>query len=286
MVRKNGAAAVVAVWLCLFGSIAAFGDEVGNRLAVMTINLWHKDKPGELKIMAEQLRAEAKQMPDFVMCQEVVFDRGEPEDSTAAVLANYMGYHCRGTRRTSDNEGVAIVSRFPFQYYAERHLKSQTSPLLLGFRRVSVMGEFMMPNVGRVRVVNVHFTNWEFEHHVRRKQLAETMDWIAERQAAAPAAVTLLGGDFNSKRDWDEMKLLGQAGLDGKPAFRDYNSSEASQGSPGNPNKRIDYIFISATAQPAWLLSEALLWKNGLPRGSSRFFLSDHLALLHVYAIK
>ena len=46
-------------------------------------------------------------------------------------------------------------------------LEAQTSRLLIGFNRVSVMGEFLVPHVGRVRVVNVHFTNWKFERRIR-----------------------------------------------------------------------------------------------------------------------
>ena len=129
-------------------------------LNVMTINMEHKDRPHELRVAADYLRDRLEQLPDFILCQEVKFERDdELAPNTAAVLARELGYNCKGTKRKSDNEGVAIISRYPFLFYDELHLRAQTSPLLLGFNRVSVMGEFFVPKIGRVRVVNVHFTN-------------------------------------------------------------------------------------------------------------------------------
>jgi endonuclease/exonuclease/phosphatase family metal-dependent hydrolase len=257
-----------------------------DSLAVMSFNMWHKDQPERLKIMAEQLRADLKQLPDFILCQEVVFNRDGAEGKTAEVLGNQLGYYARGAKRTSDREGIAIISRYPFAYYAEKHLKSQTSRLLFGFNRVSVMGEFMVPGIGRVRVVDVHLTNWSFEHHIRRQQLEETLAWISQREAMVPAAVTILGGDFNAKGQWDEMQQLRQADATGRIRFMNFNSQEPSMGSPGRPNKRIDHIFVSATQGAVQLVQEKLFWKEGLRNGSSRFYVSDHLCLLHVYSFK
>src|SRR5437588_227497 len=73
---------------------------------------------------------------------------------------------------------------------------------------LNIMRECFVPKIGRVRVVNVHLTNWEFEHHIRAKQISETMKWLEDRQSKVPAAVTFLGGDFNAKRQWTEMKPL------------------------------------------------------------------------------
>lgn len=276
-VGRIGVCAVLGLVGLLGGRAAA------EPMSVMTVNLWHKDRPEELKIVADHLRKDLERVPDFVLCQEVVFKRSGPLKSTADVLASNLGYHARGTKRTSDREGIAIVSKYPFVHYAERHLKHQTSRLLIGFRRVSVMGEFDVPSVGRVRVVNVHFTNWGFEAHVRRKQLAETLAWIEQRQKEAPAAVTFLGGDFNAKIHWDEMDQVKRT--DGLVDFHNFNGDEPSMGSPGNPNKRIDFIFVAAPERKVKLVDEDLMWKDGLPRGKgdSRFFLSDHLAVVHTY---
>jgi endonuclease/exonuclease/phosphatase family metal-dependent hydrolase len=253
-------------------------------LNIMTINMWHKDRPQELRVMADYMRGNLEKMPDFVLCQEVKFERDdELAPDTAAVLARELGYTSKGTRRKSDNEGVAIISRYPFLYYDQLHLRAQTSRLLLGFSRVSVMGEFFVPRIGRVRVVNVHFTNWKFEHRIRDKQLAETLKWIDQREAKAHAAITFFGGDFNAKQEWNEMKQLSDGSF--TMAFEDYNGTDFTHGSPGDPHKRIDFIFVSA-ANRLLFGGEQILFKDPLKDGDSSFHLSDHCAVLHRYTLK
>lgn len=258
-----------------------------DSIAILTTNLEHKDRPKELKVVAERLRAgDVPSIPDFIICQEVLFKRSGPQKNTAEVLALHLGYYCRGTKRTSDREGVAIISRYPFEYYGERHLKAQTARLLLGFRRVSVMGEFQVPGIGRVRVVNVHFTNWEFEERIRRKQLEETLDWIAERDAEVPVAVTFLGGDFNAGVHEREMKALSTP-KPGAPVFANFNGKTPTWGFTKSKATRIDLVFVAAQGQ-AWRLNqEQVLWKEGVPRSEDpedRFGLSDHLPVYHLYS--
>lgn len=277
----------VVVGLCVVMFAAARGmAEAEASLSVMSFNMWHKDRPRELGTMVKQLREDLKQLPDFVVCQEVVFGRDGEQDNTAKVLGDLMGYQTRGTKRRGDGEGVAIISRYPFEYYGELHLKAQTTKLLLGFNRVSVMGEFMVAGIGRVRVVDVHLTNWGFEGHVRRRQIAETLEWIGKREAEVGAVVTVFGGDFNAKIEWGEMKQVTEKGAAGSVVFQDFNSKEGSMGLPGTPNKRIDHIFVSAAGLEAGLVSEKLFWREGLRDGKSRLYVSDHMCLLHVYWFK
>jgi endonuclease/exonuclease/phosphatase family metal-dependent hydrolase len=268
--------------------------DIANRLSVLTFNMWHKDKPHELQAMAERLHSDLAELPDFIMLQEVMFNRSrpkdDPRDSTAAVLADQLGYHCYGTKRTSDREGIAIISRYPFEYYGERHLEAQTSPLLLGFRRVSVMGEFLVPGAGRVRIVNVHFTNWGFEAHVRAKQLQETLVWMAQREQEVPADITFLGGDFNMRPTWDEMQLITDAQFDPLLQLQSFNDDKLpTKGSPGNPRHRIDYIFVCApnAGRQLALIQERSLWAKGMEPldGSRTIKLSDHVPLLHEYRV-
>ena len=93
----------------------------------------------------------------------------------AAELAEELGYHSRGTKRWQNREGVAIVSRYPFVYYDERYLRARTSSLLMGFRRVSAMGEVQVPGVGRVRLVTTHLAYQPWEGRIRRRQMNETL---------------------------------------------------------------------------------------------------------------
>jgi endonuclease/exonuclease/phosphatase family metal-dependent hydrolase len=258
-------------------------------LDVLSYNMKHKDRPAELAVVADALREDLDRLPDFILCQEVVFKRStrKGQADTAAVLADELGYHCRGTKRTSDREGVAIISRYPFEHYDARQLKSRTAGLLLGFRRVSAMGEFQVPGVGRVRVVTVHFAYQNHEHHVRRKQLTETLQWIAEREQEAPANLTILGGDFNIQPHWSELAVLWDEEITGGLKYSDFNGRGPTRGPLGRPNARIDYIFLAASGCDVRMLGEQLLFGERLPHDGGRgtFWLSDHLLVLHEYAV-
>jgi endonuclease/exonuclease/phosphatase family metal-dependent hydrolase len=280
--------------LCLLGltlpAAAATSLAAAPRtLEIMTFNMEHHNAPEELRAIAAHLKTDLSQLPDFILCQEVVFSRhttkDNPEDNTAAILARHLGYYSHGTKRTSDHEGIAIISKYPFDHYESINLKSQTPRILLGFRRVSVMGEFTVPGMGKVRVADTHLTNWEFETFVRRAQIAETLQWVSDREKAAPAAYTFFGGDFNAKINWSEMQLVSTDGL----SYTNNNGTAYSQGSHGHPSKRIDFIFLAAAQKAAAGLKfagEQLLWKQGLiDREGSHFYPSDHLAVVQTYAV-
>jgi endonuclease/exonuclease/phosphatase family metal-dependent hydrolase len=147
------------------------------------------------------------------------------------------------------------------------------------------MAETMVPGVGRVRLVNVHLTNWGFETHVRREQLKETLEWAAARERKAPAALTFLAGDFNAEADFAEMALIKDRSVTGPLAFQDSNGTAFSQGAHGKPDKRIDFIFVSGANLPSFA-GEELMWKNGVPTpDGDHFYLSDHLAVVHRYTL-
>jgi endonuclease/exonuclease/phosphatase family metal-dependent hydrolase len=262
-----------------------------DQLTVLTFNMQHRDNGDELSIMAQRLSEDLVETPDFILCQEVLFknSRDWDDDNSASVLARDLGYHYRATKRSSDAEGLAILSRYPFEYYAERELESQTSRLLLGFNRVSVMGEFTVPELGLVRVVNVHFTNWNFEKRVRTNQLVETMEWMAARQKAVPADVIVFGGDFNADPDGDEIKLVTSGRLARQFNFKSFNTNAPTRGSKGNPNKRVDYIFVSAPDRGIRFTGkgETRLWKDGMAAGvgERKILLSDHVPVLHEYHV-
>ena len=304
----TGLAALAAVSLSAFGvaevpaagkhapATAGSGErwlgpavEAAHGFTVLSFNMQHRDRPGQLALMAEQLSSDLPRLPDLILCQEVLFKRSASKgrDNTAAVLADELGYFVEGTKRTSDREGVAIVSRWPFAYYDAKHLRARTSALLLGFRRVSVMGEFLVPGVGRVRVVNVHFAYLGFEGRIRRKQLAETLEWIDRRDRQVPADVIILGGDFNSRPHGKEFEPLSDPAITGDLRYRSWNTSEPTRGPKGRPDTRVDYIFVSAPSHDVRMLREQLLFKQGLRNtdGGGRAWLSDHVALLHEYAV-
>jgi endonuclease/exonuclease/phosphatase family metal-dependent hydrolase len=134
-------------------------------------------------------------------------------------------------------------------------------------------------------VADTHLTNWEFEGHVRSKQIAETLSWVEERDKVAPAKVNLFGGDFNAKSNWGEMTQILKAAMNGGVSYQDHNGTEFTQGSHGDPSKRIDFIFVAAPKPLLQFVSEKILWKSGLFIGSDHFYPSDHLGVVHSYAV-
>lgn len=263
-------------------------DAPADRLVVLSYNMQHRFRPRELAAFAETLR-EVEGLPDFILCQEVLFRvrAARNRDNTAAILADELGYYARGTDRRGSREGVAIVSRYPFAFYAERHLKARTSALLIGFSRVSVMGEFIVAGIGRVRVVTTHLAYQPWAGHVRRKQLNETLAWLAEREAREPAAVTIFGGDFNLAPGDRAFAPLSDPRVTGRLRFLDANTLRPTLGWPGRPSKRVDYIFVSAPYRTIRFHGERLLFAEGIWHndGSRRFHPSDHLPVLHEYTL-
>jgi endonuclease/exonuclease/phosphatase family metal-dependent hydrolase len=296
MLAMDGdSAAMPAVALAAHSDLNSGVSEIvgrSDRLSVMSFNMHHRDRTNELSAIADDLRSRSNEVPDFILLQEVMFSRSgkKGETNSAAALATELEYYCRGTKRSSDREGVAIASRYPFLYYASRELDAQTSRLLLGFNRVSVMGEFNVPEVGRVRVVNVHLTNWGFEEHVRRQQLTETLQWTAARQREVPADVIIFGGDFNIEPDWDELDLMTSQAATGGIKYRSHNNPDSlTFGGHGDPRTRVDYIFIGEPGKRTALphLSETCLWHDGVAfkRGNRTFYPSDHLPVVHEYRV-
>src|SRR5438128_2252985 len=80
------------------------------------------------------------------------------------------------------------------------------------------------------------------------------------------------------------MKQFGQAAAT-TMVFEDHNGTDPTQGWPGSPHKRIDFIFVSS-ANRLLFGGEQILFKDRLIDGDSSFHLSDHCAVLHQYTLK
>ena len=79
--------------------------------------------------------------------------------------------YVRATKRTKDGEGLGILSRYPFDHYDGLVFDARTNKMMLGNKRIAVMGEFVVPDIGRVRVVNTHLAHWGWEGHIREQQM-------------------------------------------------------------------------------------------------------------------
>lgn len=267
--------------------MAVSHELVGARpISVLSFNMQRKENQRNIELVAKHLREDTQRLPDFILCQEVMFNRSERAafSSSAAALADQFGYHVAGSPRRSGREGIAIVSKYPFEHFDFKQLDNKS---LFGFPRVSVMGEFLVPGVGRVRVVDVHLTHWSGEHAMRHRQLEETLEWVAAREAIAPADMLILGGDFNAKPFSTELALINEAPSHMDFELMNFNTEDNTKGGKGSWTYRVDYIFASAPAHELRFQGETLLWADGLPKANGRgtYWPSDHLLVLHEYAV-
>lgn len=264
-------------------------DGASGCVSVLTYNLKHRDVPLQLEAVAQSLKTTCPRLPDFILLQEVMFNRPTRKglNSTAEELASRIGYQSRGEARDGGDEGIAILSRIPFEHYDHVHLQARDALLSGGFPRVSVMGEFRVPGAGLVRIVNVHLTQRVSQVDIRTAQLRETLEWMAARQREVAADVVVLGGDFNFEPGAPEHELLRDSAANFGIDFADHNSTTATSGKIGDPYSRVDYIFIASPTKAVSSVGEGVLWRDGIPTidGSTSFWPSDHLPLLHVFAV-
>jgi len=257
-------------------------------LSVLTYNMQRTENLEKLQIVAEHLEADLSRVPDFILCQEVMFSRSSNAEfgSSAEMLATRLGYYTCGSGRRTAREGLAIVSKYPFEHFEAKQLKARSLPFM-GFPRVSVMGEFNVPGVGLVRVVDVHLSHNAGEHGLREEQLRETLAWVAERDSIVPADVMILGGDFNAHPEWREMDIVNDAPPEIDFALMNFNSDEPTKRSGSVWKHRIDYIFAGAPNRALRFGAETILWRDGLPNanGRGRFQPSDHLLVQHEYIV-
>jgi len=280
------------------GAKLAACEGVAGCLSVLTFNTKHRDVPVQSQATYRKLKADFPRLPDFLLLQEVVYDRPTKNgalDNTAAEMAAALGCNVYGEARDGGSEGVAILSPHPFAFTDHLHIRARDNLFSGGFPRVSVMVECQVPGIGLVRVVNVHLTQRPSQNDIRIAQLKETLDWMNARQAASRADVIILGGDFNSHPDWSDRAMLNDPSACGGVAFHDFNSATATSGNVGDPYERVDYFYVGCPNGAAGggasggisSVGERILWRGGIPTldNATMFWPSDHMPLLQVYSV-
>jgi endonuclease/exonuclease/phosphatase family metal-dependent hydrolase len=236
-------------------------------MRIVTFNLWGDRAPLDARLdsAAEGLAALA---PDIVLLQEV--RRGEGLECTGCSLAKRLGaaWRCEfglattgpagtwGPGSPAGEEGVAVLSPHPISDARVAELP-EARPV---DRRVLLSARV---NVGGVEVA-VHTTHlhWRLGDGMARERQVVAADELA--RAFATGVVHVVGGDFNSAPENDEIRFMtGACTLaDRRTAWQDAWArglrGTAEQGwtwAVRNPNtewirhlaldRRIDYLFVS-----------------------------------------
>ena len=241
-------------------------DEKLEKLRVATLNIWNKSGP-----WAERLPLLRKQLselsPDVVGLQEVlrlVPDETNPPVPTptndqASEIADGFGYNIAYAIAADYSGGLkfgnAILTRYKIV-----DTRTFRLPGLDGGETRSLLYALLETPWGRLPVFVTHL-NWRL--HDAAMRVKQTV-YVAERifvlaPVEAECLPPILMGDFNADPISDEIRYLkGQHLLDGRSIyFADvwdyaepagpgytYARDNAYARENGEPNRRIDYIFV------------------------------------------
>ncbi len=250
----------------LFAETVLAASSTGKNLTIFSFNI---KRNGDLQEKAVKIAADLKGLgankPEFVLLQEV---KGQEDaKSPEKVLATGLGgYYSNFSSKTGSKkgEGSAIVSKYPFQYY-DYKIFSPSLPL----KRIAIMGEFAVPSVGLVRVVNVHLSWQPLLEGSRSKQIEMVLEWLGERETKVKADLLFFGGDFNLHPDSSDLRKT--LTYDNSPFINLNNPNSDTRGSG-----RVDYIFASASDRHSVKGLREYVYKNEV---------SDHNGILHLYSV-
>lgn len=284
---------ILFILLFALSGISWAGQNVADssaRIRIFTFNILRTNglAENEMKSLARYFKERPDKTPDFILLQEVYsYNSKDPARAhAAAILAREMNYHVKYANKggiIGPSEGSAILSRFPFEHFDSI---SMGSAPLLDSLRLAVMGEFMVPGIGRVRVVNVHLAYAPDMKKFRRSQVKQTLQWMCKRESNAEtsAAVSFLGGDFNASADSGELAAIFNSAYCGFFNFQNFNTKDFTCGSKERHDKyRIDQIFVSGGPLKVQFLGETLPGKEGTESYNEEIKFSDHVPVYHEY---
>ena len=241
-----------------------------RELTILSYNILRtKDQIETGGIMASDLTSNSEITPDFILWQEVMGknDEESPEKLFAEKMGNYYSEFISKSGKQS-GEGSAIISRYPFELVDHKVFPGTIFPP--DFERVALLGEFIVPGIGYVRIINVHLS-W-INARARKSQVKTTLQWLEALEQERSADLTIFGGDFNAKPNSKPISLVMHNDYFD---MKFYNFNDPSLGT-SSLNSRIDYIFMAPlNPQLMEVVFERLIWTVDK--------LSDHVAILHKY---
>jgi endonuclease/exonuclease/phosphatase family metal-dependent hydrolase len=229
-----------------------------ERLKVLTLNIWHRERDWEARRSLIRREIEALQ-PDVVGLQEVLrLSTQAGPRSQAHELSEGLGYAveygCAQRLGSHLELGNALLSRHPMHDPEVRTLPGEET----GETRSVLYTRVATPQV-EVPVFVTHL-NWKLHHGaVRRRQVQALVDFMDERAPIGTTYPPILMGDLNAEPESDEIRWLkGLATIEGRSVFLADAWSYGGDGGPGftfdrkNPNaarsheppRRIDYVFV------------------------------------------
>ena len=213
-------------------------------LDVVTLNLWHdrSDWPRRQAMIVDELR---RLQPDVVLLQEVLQDSGL--SNQAGSLAAQLGYQWHFV--SADPPGRV-------RRYGNAILTRQ-APLARGGRLLQPLDDYRVAGWVRLelkgRPINVYVAHLNFTDTsgaVRAKQASDLLSLVEATRGGAPVVI---GGDFNTAADSDELAELSARYHDAYAVANGVANNDGPGDVTLNPHfhpqaRRIDHVFAQAGA--------------------------------------
>ncbi len=228
-------------------------------LRVLTLNLWGRSGAWEERraVIAQGLRQLG---PDLISFQEPVVS--ETYDQVADLLGAdyYVAHESRGLVPGADHQGASIASRWPIAAVHEVDL--HLTPRTADFPCTTLIAEIRAPDpVGPLLFVN-HLPSWQpgFEHERELQAVAAAR--VIEELVGGRRRHVVLAGDLDAVPDAASVRFwTGRQALDGMsvcywdawetahPGDPGHTASprnpfRGDAGTPLEPGRRIDYVFV------------------------------------------
>lgn len=219
--------------------------------------------------------------PDVLCLQETTFRNSSPNYNQAQHIGEQLALHYTTFApygnpievMSSDQGGIAVVSRWPFLSMRIRRLPSgHDQP---PDSRVALIASIEAPG-GPLHVVTTHLSWRPEDTQVRLVQMGLVLDDFVREHWVTPGERTVLTGDFNAVEDEPAILLLSERLQDTfrerHPGDPGYTWTKTNPLAGGNaPDRRLDYIFCPQDVEIH--RADVILNKPGTP------YLSDHFAV-------
>ena len=259
-----------------------------DNFKVLILNLHCYQEDNQDAKLTSIARAIADLDVDIVCLQEVAENwndgSGDWNTNAARIVQDRIGrtyfLHTDWSHRGFDQyrEGVAVLSKFPFQKQEARYVSTSQDIYDIHARKV-VMAQVDVPAIGLVNVFSTHLSWWNSGF---RAQFDALRAW-ADRRHTKSVAATLLCGDFNIKTasegygylvgasDYEDQFLK----MTAREAFdRIYRRSEGDGQHQLADDHRIDYVFMKRASKLKVTAARALFTDQEYGR------VSDHVGYL------
>lgn len=228
------------------------------KLRVLTLNLWGRNG-GWAQRRAVLLEGLRRLQPDLIAFQETITD-GDYDQVVDLLGDGYNVVHQQSGLLGDGNHGASIASRWPVRIAREVDL--HLTPRTNDYPCTALIAEVLAPPPFGPLLLVDHGPSYSSDAEYERELQAVAAACAIEEVLAGRDMHVIVGGDFNAVPDAASIRFwTGRQSLDGTSVcYRDCwaaaaaghhgytlsprNPLRAEAGTPMEPGRRIDYLFV------------------------------------------